>query len=651
MAGLAQLALDVGNAKKAGSNPDDIADIIEFVESDWGLQGRLYPVQRIILKAHYGIALDDNPFDFDLSKPVPRDHPYYDPDSVDTKGFYRWRVPLSDFRKESWTVMSEADYLRYLYDKGRCNIREVIPGDERREMILAVGRRSGKTFLAACIAAYETYKLIKKGSPHKYYEISESNPIQIISVATDKDQAGLLYNDVSGHFKKCTFFDQYTANNTQSFARFQTPGDIEDSCRYEEDPRAAKVSLKVTFRSCIAKGLRGAGNMVIILDELAHFTNNSSQSSAEEVYKAISPSKSAFAPKDEWGMPTGPVESRIISISSPMGRSGYFYELFQFALAGGEGAKNMLAIRAPSWEVNLGIEGDELRKEFAKDANSFWTEYGAEFTDRTRGWFEDESYLLACVDPNRRPAVRAAPRKPHFMGIDFGLTNDATAVAIGHIEVFSGVQKVVVDLVDQKIVGQGDYADVTRLDFEEMADWILDLSKRFYIVEGMFDQYAGAIFEQCMEKRGLRQFKSHRLMRGHNSEIFKNFKDLVFEEKIVLYNWPLPADSKEPTPKCPYIAELMTLQEESVSKNIVVVQAPQTKGFHDDMSDALVRMAYLATEARSNAGYIAGSGMQTGVPISPGQRAQMRKDMMAVRRRARQSGSHPSRMIPRGRGY
>lgn len=60
-------------------------------------------------------------------------------------------------------------------------------------MILSIGRRSGKTTISACIAAYETYKLISKGDPQGYYGLPHSNNIQIISVATDKDQAGLLY--------------------------------------------------------------------------------------------------------------------------------------------------------------------------------------------------------------------------------------------------------------------------------------------------------------------------------------------------------------------------------------------------------------------------------------------------------------------------
>ena len=70
--GLADIALQTGQQDRTGQVP---ADIIEFIESSWGLNIQLYPVQRVILKAHYGLALDDNPWNLDLAQPVPEDHP------------------------------------------------------------------------------------------------------------------------------------------------------------------------------------------------------------------------------------------------------------------------------------------------------------------------------------------------------------------------------------------------------------------------------------------------------------------------------------------------------------------------------------------------------------------------------------------------
>ena len=611
---LANLALGIGRAArdKMTSGANAPVDIIQFIESPWGIKMPLYPVQRVILKMFYGIELD----------------------SVTKFDVY------SSWRLDKVYQFTETEYVQYLYDQGRSNVKEVVPGQPRTELVLSIGRRGGKTLLSSCIASYEAYRLILKGDPKGYYGISPSTTIGIVSIATDKEQAGLLYSEVSDHFRTCDFFGPYMANNTMSYARFQTPSDIEKYGRYA-DNHDAPASVKITFKSCIAKGLRGPGNIVVIMDEAAHFTDGG-QSSAEAVYTAVTPSTSTFSQKDpnDRRKPVGSVEGKIISISSPLGKQGHFYKLFQTGMKGGKAGASMLCVQAPTWEVNPTLPASEYEKHYHKDPVIFFTEYGGEFTDRTRGWLERPQDLIACIDPGRRPAAAGIPRRPHYVGIDLGLVNDATAVAIGHLDVIGGERKIVVDLVDQIKAGEGKYRDADRLEFDDVADWIYALSKRFHFAEGMFDQWTGIPFEQALEKRGLRQLKSVVMTKQLNSEIYRNFKDVMWDKWLSLYDWPKPTDPTEGE-HCPYIAELFELQAEYQSKYVTIVHAPEIDGKHDDRSDALVRMVWVAANAMGKQKHIVGAGGRGAVDLS--NRVASESVMRRARLKAFRGGTSPDR--------
>lgn len=502
------------------------------------------------------------------------------------------------------------------------------------ESFVANGLTNHNTFLASCIAAYETYKLISKGSPQQYYGIAPGATIQIISVATGRDQAGLLYQEVSSHYLNCPFFKPYMANNTQSYAKFQTPSDIEKYGSFADNDKA-KATLKVTFAPCIAKSLRGAANMIVIFDEIAHFGQDG-QSSAKEVYEAATPSTATFAPKDpnDRRRPIGEVEGRIIQISTPMGQQGQFYKMFKMGFKGGSASAGMLCIQAPTWEVNPTVPASLFEKEYLKDPNSFFTEYGGVFTSRSRGWIEKKRDVIQCIDSSLKLKHRAKARVPHFMGFDLGLAGDGSAIAIGHLEGDPQDPKIFVDYVDQIRAGEGDYVEQDRLEFDDVADWVLDISKRFYIVEGIFDQHAGIPFEQALVKRGLRQMQKKLFTPQIRTEVYDNFKHMLWDQRLVLYNDPIPENEEF----AEYIQELLELQVKQVSRNVKKVEAPNMEGKHDDRSDALARMIWLASQHVMNPRYIAQGRYSRRPPIP-----QMNGVVTGTYGRPLRGGSSPER--------
>jgi len=604
-----EVKVEAGKEAIATSKPK-IFSVLEYIEQPWGINlHTLFPAQRFLVKLYYHLPLDD----FIPSNPNKR---------IQIKDMFGEKV-LYEF--------TEQQYLEYLYNEGRCNISE--QDHERRQLVLALGRRSGKTALSGIFASYELYRLLNLYNPQQYYGLPNGNKIQIISVATDKDQAGLLYSEVTSHLAKCDYFKPYVVNITQGWVNFRTPFDIEKygATLRQQDGKfvsfSGKTTIRVTFKSCIAKGLRGAGNVVVILDEVAHFQDKGG-SSAKEIYDAITPSVAAFSRKDpETGLPaedpvTGEkadVEGRIILISSPLGRSGKFYDLYDQAMRGGEGSENLLAVQAPTWEVNPTIPSKYYKEKYHEDPVTFATEFGAQFSDQAVGWIERKEDLLACVDPARRPVTRARPRAPHQMGVDVGLvgglTGDGTGIAITHIE----QDRIVLDYHELWMAGTDwrdtnphlgtEYptpyakvlADEARLDFDELTNWIMALCKRFHITAGLFDRWNGLPLEQSLHKRGLKQFKAEFFTRDMTSKLYQAAKMFMFNEQLALYDWPIPERGKDgQDPHSGLIAELFSLQAKQISKNIVLVEAPKKKGAHDDLSDALIRAIWLSAETMMN---------------------------------------------------
>lgn len=610
-----------------------IFNVLEYIESSWGLGIKLYPVQRFIVKLYYHLPLDN------------REKSIFVTDMFNSKVIFNF---------------TEVEYLRYLYDEGRCNIRE--QDHERRELILAIGRRAGKSTLSGIFASYEVYRLLNLHNPQGFYGLPPGNRIQIISIGTDKDQAGILFNEVTSHLSRCEYFSRYIANNTQSYIQFRTPHDIEqygETSRHENGKFVSfngKANIRVTFKSSIAKGLRGFGNIVVILDEMAHF-HAEGQSSAKDIYDAILPSTAAFSPKDpnDPTKPIGRVESRIICISSPLNRAGKFYELFHQAMSGGEAAENLLAIQAPTWEVNPTVETNYYRQKYHADPTVFMTEHGAQFSDRVRGWIERESDLVACIKPDAVPVDRGMPRYPHQMGIDVGLVGDGTAVFITHVE----GDKIVLDYHEYWMAGRDwretnphlgnnyscEYAktlaNVERLDFEAISQWIIGLNSRFYITDGLFDRWNGIPLEQAFVKAGLRQFKCEFFTRDISSKIYQTAKLMMFDEKLVLYDHP-----KESSKHSPFIQELLTLQATQASKNIVAVAAPEHAGYHDDMSDAFVRAVWLSSQKLAQHHISTGHsrGMAGPLPSAPGTVSRYQTQ------RARAHGGFGERTVPKNLG-
>jgi len=481
------------------------------------------------------------------------------------------------FNERELYNFTEKEYLEYLYNQGRCNIK-YIDDKPRNELVLIIGRRGGKSTIASWIAAYEAYKLLKIQHPQKHYGLLPDAEIHITTIATSEVQANILFRQILGHFSASTYFHRYMNKPTNDNVAIRSRRDLE---KYGEDGRA---SILVKSSPCSARSLRGPGNIVAIMDEQAHFVDEVTQSnkSDKSVYDAMTPSIALFG-KD----------GKLINISSPLNKSGVLWDLYNRSL---DGAENILMIQAPTWEINNKVDSTFLKGRYHADPVVYDCEFGAQFSDRVKAWLPEE-YLRKVIVPGLKPKTFGGSRTPHFMGLDIGFKDDGTSAVICHIEQIpddSGnlINKIEIDFAEARYAGLPPYENLAILDFEMLSDWIKELCDRFYIVKGMVDQHNGVLVSQNLAKKGLQQFDLIYHTRQFNSDIYQNFMMLCIDQKLRIYN-----DGIDEKSDGTLIDELLKLQVHQYSKNVISVEAPKIKGYHDDRADALMRSVWLASEA------------------------------------------------------
>lgn len=324
--------------------------ILEYASS---LNFHLFPVQRVVLKALYGLELDNK------------------------KTFVVPYWAAGHFEERSYT---EASYLEMLWYERRSSIGFVKAGGEKNELVLAAGRRSGKSVLGPIIAAYELHGLMVMEDPQARYGLGQGPAIQVLLVGTDREQAQLALREAANHARLDPAVGKFLHGSTQAYSTYMTVADFRrHGIRpVDDDTIGNNASIRLAAKSGRSTGIRGIPNMCVILDEVAHFSENGQPA---EIYDAVQPSVAWTSPKDEGMNPIGMLEYKIVSLSTPLLAKGAFHDRWQ------RGFTNFgsLSLRIPSWEMNPTLDQEFLLKEHQRDPAGFMCEYGAGFRNEPVG--------------------------------------------------------------------------------------------------------------------------------------------------------------------------------------------------------------------------------------------------------------------------
>lgn len=262
------------------------------------------------------------------------------------------------FKKpETWAAWEV--YLRALFGLGiedaaalelfkACTGLEAAPAEQSRESFVICGRRSGKSFMSATIAAF--LASFKDWKPY----LSSGEKGWIFIIAVDKAQAGVIKSYISGIFHSNASLRATVAQETKETLELRN-------------------GVNIAVKTCSFRTIRGYTVLCAILEEMAFWRSEETGANPDrEVLAAIRPA-----------LATVP-DSLLIGISTPYSRQGVLWDQFRqsYGRPGGP-----LVWRAPTRLMNPTISEKTIEAALASDRAAAKAEWEAE-------WREDVSAFM-----------------------------------------------------------------------------------------------------------------------------------------------------------------------------------------------------------------------------------------------------------------
>lgn len=330
-----------------------------------------------------------------------------------------------------------------------CTGRDVLPSIPAREAWCIVGRRGGKSRIAALVAVYRaclcTYKLAK----------GERGVVMVI--AADRRQARVVFRYVLGLLNAVPMLAALVVRQTK-------------------DAIDLSNGISIEVKTASYKTVRGFTVVACICDELAFWSNEDAADPDAEVLNALRPA-----------MATVP-GALLMVISSPYARRGELWRAYQQHF-GKDG--DVLVWVAPTWRMNPAVprESGIIAQAYADDDAVASAEYGAEFRRDVESFLSREVIDAATI--RGRHELPPLPDISYQAFVDpSGGASDSFTLAIAHGDngraVLDVVRETKPPFSPESVIT--DYAALLKL-------------YRINVVTG--DRYAGEFPREQLRKHGV----------------------------------------------------------------------------------------------------------------------------------------------------
>jgi len=568
---LVSLLEKIKTVVKAKSNEQYIPNIIEFCNSPYylnlpGNNVTLYPMQQIILKVFY--------------KGQPGNE----------------KIELTE------------EEIQLLFELKLDNVLEKYHGEDLfRELVLVLGRRSGKDFLVSLMALYEVMRLLEipGGSPFKYYNIAEGNPIFILTVANSADQARILFTEIKEKMTSSEYFRDKVGHIEADKISLRTPQDItkqKDLLEDGLDNAASKIKGSVVIMSghSNSESLLGKRIYALLLDEVASFKSTGGKTSGDRIYSALSPATADFVRKtgriDENGDEIAVMDSKIISISSPRSEEGMLFKLYNDT----PNAISRVAFKLPTWKVSKQWKESMLRQEFKfMSINDFNMEFGAEFSGTAGEKYIPDHYVDEAIEIGAElklsQAISGVPGMVYYAHLDPASTSHNYALVVLHTEERMRLaerngqiikEKAKMFIIDHLKCWQPSGGQ--SINVHEVDQYVVDLARRFRFAMVSYDNWNSQASVQLLRRKGI-PTKITPFRREYKMKIYSQLEDLLVNHQLAIPRKNPYSETMEMELKC--------LKRIFLPTGFKIEPNPEAQITTDDFADALAGACGSASES------------------------------------------------------
>ena len=463
--------------------------------------------------------------------------------------------PLSDVQYDIVEAMSQIYKLEDLIDlMGEEDGRRYYKKYTKNEVILQLGKGSGKDFTSTVACSYIVYKLLCLKDPARYFGKPGGDAIDIINVAINAQQAkNVFFKGFKSKIERSPWFS----------GKFNAKA---ESIEFDK-------SITVYSGHSERESHEGLNLILAVLDEISGFateigTGNDQGKTADNIYKAFRASVDSRFPD----------LGKVALLSFPRFPGDFISQRYDAVIAEKESVRKthkfimnpdlpddadgnsleiewdedtitsykypgVFALKRPTWVVNPTRQIDDFKLAFYTDIGDAMQRFACVPTFASDAFFKQREKVRACmtirnpIDSSKRfdDAFKPDPNKKYFVHADLAQKHDKCAVAIAHVEKWVSVQvmkdyeqvvpMVIVDAVvywEPKIEGP--------VNLSEVKQWIQNLRRQGFDI-GMvsFDRWQSFDIQNELKSVGMRT-ETVSVGKKH----YEDMAMLMYEERLAM---------------------------------------------------------------------------------------------------------------------